>query len=122
MRRTNSKEVKKAVRNYIMECIPEKMNISEVYENFINSYFKTENEKKYFNSNEKLAFENWLTTIPGDFNVDFATWDICNIVGGWLDETDEEIEKYFDKDAMKTEKLFRYLITKHFFEMLKECK
>ena len=33
----------------------------------------------------------------------------------------EEIEKYFDEDAMKTENLFRYLITKHFYEMLAEA-
>ena len=31
------------------------------------------------------------------------------------------IEKYFDEDAMKTENLFRYLITKHFYEMLAEA-
>ena len=120
MRKTNSKEVKKAVRSYILECIDEDLTIKDVHTNFINSYFKTENEKRYFNNNEKKAFEYWLTTIPYSFNVEFATWEICKIVGNWLDETEEEIEKYFDKDAMKTENLFRYLITKHFYEMLEE--
>ena len=121
MLKTNSKEVKQAVRGYILECIPEGMTIKEVHKNFINTYFKTENEKRYFNNNEKKAFENWLTTIPSAFDVEFATWEICKIVGSWLDETEEEIEKYFDEDAMKTENLFRYLITKHFYEMLAEA-
>ena len=53
MRRTNSKEVKNAVRSYILECIPEGMTVKEVHENFINTYFKTENEKRYFNNNER---------------------------------------------------------------------
>ena len=122
MRKTNSKEVKNAVRSYILECIPEGMTVKEVHENFINTYFKTENEKRYFNNNERKAFENWLTTIPSAFDVEFATWEICKIVGSWLDETEEEIEKYFDKDAMKTENLFRYLITKHFYEILAELQ
>lgn len=121
MRKTNSKEVKLAVRNYILECVPEDMTIKEVYENFKNTYYKTENEKRYFNYNEQNAFKNWLTTIPSAFDVDFATWEICKIVGDWLDETEEEIEKYFDEDATKTENLFRYLITKHFYEMLEEA-
>ena len=38
-----------------------------------------------------------------------------------IEEIREEIEKYFDEDAMKTENLFRYLITKHFYEMLAEA-
>lgn len=48
MRRTNSKEVKNAVRSYILECVPEGKTVKEVHENFINTYFKTENEKKIF--------------------------------------------------------------------------
>lgn len=120
MLRTNNKEVKQAVRNYILECIPEGITITDVHKNFINSYFKTENEKRYFNNNEQEAFKNWLTTIPSDFNIEFATWEICKIVGYWLDETEEEIERYFDKDAMKTENLFRHLVTKHFYKMLAE--
>lgn len=122
MRKTNSKEVKQAVRNYIMECIPEEMTLTEVHQDFINTYYKTENEKRYFNYIERNAFKEWLTTIPSNFNIEFATWGICKIVGSWLDETEEEIEKYFDNDAMKAESLFRMLITKHFYEMLKENK
>lgn len=120
-RKTNSKEVKEEVRKYILECIEEGLTIQEVYKNFIDSYFKTETEKRYFNNNERKAFEHWLTTIPYGFNVEFATWEICKIVGGWLNETEEEIEKYFEENATKTENLFRYLITKHFFEMLAEA-
>lgn len=122
MRKTNSKEVKAAVRNYIMECIPEGMTIQDVYNDFINSYYKTDNEKAYFNYIEQNAFKEWLTTIPSSFDIEFATWEICKIVGSWLDETEEEIEKYFDNDAMKAESLFRMLVTKHFYEMLKENK
>lgn len=122
MRKTNSKEVKQAVRNYIMECIPEEMTLAEVHQDFINTYYKTENEKRYFNYIEQNAFKEWLATIPGSFNIEFATWEICKIVGNWLDETEEEIEKYFNNDAMKAESLFRMLVAKHFYEMLKENK
>ena len=122
MRKTNSKEVKLAVRNYILECVPEDMTIKEVYENFKNTYYKTDNEKRYFNYNEQNAFKNWLTTIPSSFNVEFATWEICKLVGSWLDETEGEIESYFDNDPMKAESLFRMLITKHFYEMISENK
>lgn len=120
-RKTNSKEVNQAVRSYILKCIPEGMTVKEVHENFINTYFKTKSEKRYFNNNEKKAFENWLTTIPDTFNIEFATWEICKIVGSWLNETEEEIEKYFEENVTKTENLFRYLITKHFFKMLEEA-
>ena len=120
MRKTNSKEVKAAVRKYITECIPEGMTLAEVHQDFINTYYKTDNEKRYFNYIEQNAFKEWLTTIPSNFNIEFATWEICKIVGSWLDETEEEIEKYFDNNAMKAESLFRMLVTKHFYEMLKE--
>lgn len=120
MRKTNCKEVKAAVKNYIMECIPEGLTVKEVHEEFTNTYFKTENEKAYFHYNEEKAFYEWLTTIPASFEVEFVTWEICKIVGSWLDETEEEIERFFDKDAMRAEHIFRTLITRHFFELLNE--
>ena len=119
-RKTNSKEVKEAVRNYIMECVPEGMTVKEVHEDFLESYFKTEYQKRYYNYNERKAFFNWLSTIPSSFNVDFITWEICQIVGSWLNETEEEIEMYFENDAMKTEELFKNLITREFYNMIEK--
>ena len=119
MRKTNSKEVKAAVRKYISECIEEGLTTKDVYDNFKRTYFATENQKKYFSNNERTAFKHWLTTIPGSFNIEFVTFEIVNIVGSWLDQTEKELEKYYEEPT-KTEELFRELITKHFFEMIKE--
>lgn len=122
MRKTNCKEVKAAVRSYIMECIPEGMTIQEVHQNFIKTYYNTDDEKRYFRYVEQNAFKDWLSTIPGAFNVDFVTYDICHIVGSWLDETEDEINNYLENDSDKAESLFKMLVTKHFYEMLAETK
>ena len=94
------------------------MTAKEVYENFKDAYFKTTTEKMYFGSNERKAFKSWLSTIPGCFDIEIATWEICKLVGSWLDETEEEIENYFENNSDKTEELFKELITRNFYEMI----
>ena len=119
MKKTNSKEVKKLVREYIFECIEDNLTIQDVYKIFIDSYYKTDNQKRYFQYNERKAFKNWLTTIPYGLNVEFETWEICKIVGNWLGQSEKEIENYFDHNAMKSEELFRELITREFYNIIK---
>lgn len=120
MKKTNSKEVKEAVRKYIIECIEPELSAKQVYSIFLEAYYKTDNQKRYFNYNERKAFKNWLSTIPYGLNIEFATWEICKIVGDWLGQSEKEIENYFDNNSMKSEELFKNLITREFYEIIKE--
>ncbi|MFQ7099559.1 MAG: hypothetical protein ACLRRO_05075 [Lachnospira eligens] len=92
MRRTNSKEVKAAVRNYLTEVAQsEELNtIKDIKNKFINEY-------------------GWAVARLGERNacierlrglgvgVDYSYYDIIQLMAEWLDESTEEAEKWLDK-------------------------
>lgn len=88
MRRTNSKEVKTAVRNYLTEC--EDITIAEMKERFIKEY--GHNIVRY---GESIACVEWLRGLA--INVDFYYCDIVKRLAEWLDDTEENQWKYIDK-------------------------
>ena len=88
MRKTNSKEVKAAVRKYLLEC--DEITIVEMKERFLNEY--GHEIKRYGQIN---ACINWLRGLA--INVDFYYCDIVKRLAEWLDDTEENQWKYIDK-------------------------
>ena len=100
MRRTNSKEVKTAVRNYLTEC--EDITIAEIKERFIKEY--GHNIKRYGELNSCIK---WLRGLA--INCHFYYEDIVHLLADWLDDTPENQWKYIDK---KGDNLYWLLIAR----------
>ena len=120
MLKTNSKKARENIRAYIME----NQNVIEYGENgkapgnfpeaareilncFRQQYFTTENEKRYYNNNEYIAFISWTQGLPGILNTDYYLCRACKVLGAILEEQKEEIEKYNETQA---ENLLTHLI------------
>ena len=88
MRRTNSKEVKTAVRNYLVEC--EDMTLVEIKEKFLNEYSWQVSRVGTTN-----ACIEWLRGLG--ISVHYYYEDIVNLLALWLDDTVENQWKYIDK-------------------------
>lgn len=88
MRKTNSKEVKAAVRKYLLEC--DEITIVEMKERFHNEYGWMIKRVGELN-----ACIEWLRGLA--INVDYCYYDIIQIMADWLDDTVENQEKYIDK-------------------------
>ena len=90
MRKTNSKEVKAAVRKYLLEC--DEITIVEMKEKFLKEY--GHEIKRYGQLN---ACINWLRGLA--INVDFYYCDIVKRLAEWLDDTEENQWKYIDSQG-----------------------
>ena len=92
MRRTNSKEVKAAVRNYLTEVAQsEDLNtIKDIKEKFINEYGWA-----VARLGERNACIEWLRGLG--VGVAYSYYDIIRLMAEWLDESTEEAEKWLDK-------------------------
>ena len=92
MRRTNSKEVKVAVRNYLTEVAQseELGTIKDIKEKFIDEYGWAVARLGQYN-----ACVEWLRGLG--INVDYYYCDIIQLMAEWLDESTEEAEKWLDK-------------------------
>lgn len=92
MRRTNSKEVKAAVRNYLAEVAQsEELNtIKDIKNKFINEYGWA-----VARLGERNACIEWLRGLG--VGVDYSYYDIIQLMAEWLDESIEEAEKWLDK-------------------------
>lgn len=89
MRRTNSKEVKKLVRDYILEC-EEVENLTEVKERFISEY------GWYIRRvGEVNACIEWLRGLA--ISCDYYFCDIAVRLAGWLDDSVESQKNWIDK-------------------------
>ena len=88
MRKTNSKEVKKAIREYLVE-----MNdcaISELKEKFISEY-----GWKIASVGQINACVHWLRGLS--CNVAFYYDAIAQLLAEWLDDTKENQERWLEK-------------------------
>lgn len=88
MRKTNSKEVKAAVRKYLLEC--DENTIVEMKERFLNEYGWAISRMGEVN-----ACIEWLRGLA--ISVDFYYCDIIKLLAEWLDDTEENQEKWIDK-------------------------
>lgn len=88
MRRTNSKEVKAAVKNYLTEVAQsEDLNtIKDIKDKFINEYGKAW---------KRNACIEWIRGLG--VGVAYSYYDIIQLMAKWLDESTEEAEKWLDK-------------------------
>lgn len=92
MRRTNSKEVKAAVRNYLTEVaqVEELNTVTDIKSEFINEYGWA-----IARLGEHNACIEWLKGLG--VCVDYSYYDIAQLVAEWLDESTEEAGKWLDK-------------------------
>ena len=92
MRRTNSKEVKAAVRNYLLEVAEseELATIKDIKDKFLNEYGWAVARLGQHN-----ACIEWLKGLG--INVDYTYYDIIQLMAEWLDESTEEAERWLDK-------------------------
>ena len=88
MRRTNNKEVKAAIRKYLLEC--EEITIVEMKERFFKEYGHEIRRRGELN-----ACMDWLRGLA--ISVDFYYCDIVKRLAEWLDDTEENQWKYIDK-------------------------
>ena len=88
IRRTNSKEVKAAVRKYLLEC--DEITIVEMKERFLNEYGWAIPRMGELN-----ACIEWLRGLA--INCHYYYEDIVYLLAEWLDESTEEAEKWLDK-------------------------
>ena len=104
MRKTNSKEVKTAVRNYLTEVAQseELDTIKDIKEKFINEYGWA-----IVKLGECNACVEWLRGLG--ISVYYSYYDIVHLMADWLDESVEDAEKWLDKrgDSLYWELLAR---------------
>ena len=92
MRRTNSKEVKAAVRKYLLEVAEseELATIKDLKEKFLNEYGWAVARLGHYNA--------CIECLKGlGINVDYTYYDIIQLMAEWLDESTEEAERWLDK-------------------------
>ena len=92
MRRTNRKEVKAAVRNYLLEVAEseELATIKDLKDKFLNEYGWA-----VARLGQNNACIEWLRGLG--INVDYTYYDIIQLMAEWLDESTEEAERWLDK-------------------------
>lgn len=88
MRKTNSKEVKIAVRSYLAEC--EEMTLLEIKERFVAEYGWA--IPRYGELNSCIE---WLRGLA--IGCHFYYEDIVHLLAQWLDDTPENQWKWIDK-------------------------
>ena len=92
MRKTNSKEVRDEVRAYLLEVAESEdmTTLKDLKEKFHNEYGWA-----IPRMGENNACFEWLRGLA--INVDYMYCDIIQIMAKWLDESEEEAEKWLDK-------------------------
>lgn len=92
MRKTNSKEVKAAVKKYLVEVAQseELSTIKDIREKFISEYGWA-----IARLGEHNACVEWLRGLG--VGIDYSYYNIIQLVAEWLDESTEEAEKWLDK-------------------------
>ena len=88
MRKTNSKEVKKAIREYLVEM--NDCSISELKEKFISEY-----GWKIASVGQINACIDWLRGLG--CNIAFYYDAITQLLSEWLDDTKENQERWIEK-------------------------
>lgn len=124
MKRTTSREVKTAIREYLLDCMDfsgydldeSKMSIAEKVTTCYR-IFKEEKSYEIKRIGERAAFTDWLRGLASALSVDFYYFDERALIESWLDQQDSE--KYPDE---KVDALYWHLLTREFFAMLATVK
>ncbi len=107
MRKTNSKEAKEAIKNYLEEVAEaeELGTVKDIKEKFVSEYGWA-----IARLGERNACVEWLRGLG--VSVDYSYYDIIQLMAEWLDETTEEAEKWLDKrgDALYWDLLAREIL------------
>lgn len=127
MLRSTKKEVKTRIRQYILDRIDftdydkEPKNDTETiilcYEVFKAEYVNAANLRRY--GSEHRCFTEWLCGVPSIITIDFSYYDARQLVKAWLEQTEEEAERY---DDLKVWEYFLHLIQREFFAMLEKAQ
>ena len=88
MKRTNSKEVKQAIRNYLIENNEE--TLPEIRQRFLHEY-----GREIARRGELNACIEWLRGLS--ISCAFYYWDIASLLAQWLDDTEDHQIEYIDK-------------------------
>lgn len=108
--KTNSKEVKQAIRNYLVENVTALLDERGIEtDKPFTAYFeivKTEKSygKLHYYSDFQM-FDDWLRGLGGFGDDIFYTWDnngftrCKNTLASWLHETPEEMDKYSETQS-----------------------
>ena len=127
-RKTNSKEVKQAVREYLKENVNALLEEREIEtEKPFTAYFSIINNEKQYQkyNNDFEMFKDWLQGLGG-FGDDiyyfsskkgFEGGKCQDILQDWLQQTDEEAKKYTQSQS---EELMLYLCWREFQYMIKK--
>ena len=107
MRRTNSKEVKEAVRNYLLDVAEseELATIKDLKCKFLNEYGWA-----VARLGQNNACVEWLRGLG--INVDYTYYDIIQLMAEWLDESTEEAERWIEErgDSLYWQLLAREIV------------
>lgn len=108
MLKTNSKIVKERVKKYILQqfepCEENAKKDFSTFEKVASHIVKT-----WKNETPEETLKSWLQGLPSEIYVTPWTREERALLKEWLEETEEEAEKY---DSDKVEELFYLLITR----------
>src|SRR5574344_1980917 len=111
MIKANTKKFKENLKKY-MDQIIEK-DVQTTYKKFVSEYYRTEEQKKYFGHDEFKALTSYLCCVPSSINVELCTWSQAQILGGWHEETPEQIDTFFNKNSDQCEKMYLYHVARY---------
>jgi len=110
--KTNCKEVRTKVKQYIVDHIADDETAESVYRSF-SEWAENDNYANAMPENE--VFQRWCQCLPSEVTFDYTNYDIKETLKSWLNQTEAEAEKY---DIFKQQHLFYYLIFAEFKKML----
>lgn len=134
MLRSTKKEVKEKIRAYILDCMDFSNYIGydgypdkepETWQSkvflcrsiFRWEYVNPQNLLRY--GGERGRFREWLCGLPSALSIDYNYYDVRQIVQEWLEQTEEESEKYNDGQVWDE---YLHLITREFFAMVDKAE
>lgn len=125
MLRTTKKEVKEKIRVYILDRLEfcdytidePKTDAERVL--LCRDIFHDEYGYNIRRMGEYRAFKEWLSGVPSVLTVDFSYYDVRQIMRGWLDQTEEESNRF---DDVKAWEYFLHLVTREFFAMVDKAE
>ena len=123
MLKMNSKIAKENIKNYIIESINDEYlqecgyreGAAGVYDAFMREKVDPY-EVKRCNGNYRTMFKDWLEGLPSAFAFEPGWYQAAQIVGAWLEEAPEEIDKYYDKDETRAYEIYKNTITNFIFD------
>ena len=111
MLKTNSKKFRENLRSYIMRNVDttnygtdEPKTFEEaarfILDTFKDEKFSTENERRYYRNNERVAFEDWCAGLPSALDTCYYyNRSAVDDLGNLLEQTESERSRYSEEEA-----------------------